>query len=96
MLQTGMRAPMGLKLRAPDLETLDRMARIDLNAFPDDPDHEGDVVVGSTLKNQLSGERLRDANRLVLSRGPDGLWRFNQDTVAEIEAYYTLIEIPAE
>ena len=26
MLQTGMRAPMGLKLRAPDLETLDRMA----------------------------------------------------------------------
>ncbi len=28
MLQTGMRAPMGLKLRAPDLETLDRMAVI--------------------------------------------------------------------
>jgi len=26
MLQTGMRAPMGIKLRAPDLETLDRMA----------------------------------------------------------------------
>jgi Cu(I)/Ag(I) efflux system membrane protein CusA/SilA len=26
MLQTGMRAPMGLKLRAPDLETLDRLA----------------------------------------------------------------------
>jgi len=26
MLQTGMRAPMGVKLRAPDLETLDRMA----------------------------------------------------------------------
>ncbi|MGD9387258.1 MAG: efflux RND transporter permease subunit [Gammaproteobacteria bacterium] len=26
MLQSGMRAPMGLKLRAPDLETLDRMA----------------------------------------------------------------------
>jgi copper/silver efflux system protein len=26
MLQTGMRAPMGLKLRAPDLETLDRIA----------------------------------------------------------------------
>jgi copper/silver efflux system protein len=26
MLQTGMRAPMGLKLRAPDLDTLDRMA----------------------------------------------------------------------
>ncbi len=26
MLQTGMRAPMGLKIRAPDLETLDRMA----------------------------------------------------------------------
>ena len=26
MLQTGMRAPMGIKLRAPDLDTLDRMA----------------------------------------------------------------------
>ncbi len=26
MLQTGMRAPMGIKLRAPDLETLDRMS----------------------------------------------------------------------
>jgi copper/silver efflux system protein len=26
MLQTGMRAPMGVKVRAPDLETLDRMA----------------------------------------------------------------------
>ncbi len=26
MLQTGMRAPMGVKIRAPDLETLDRMA----------------------------------------------------------------------
>ncbi len=28
MLQTGMRAPMGMKLRAPDLETLDRMALV--------------------------------------------------------------------
>jgi MscS family membrane protein len=66
--------------------TLDRMARINLRSFPDNPDHDGDFVVGSTLRNELEGDDLRDANRIVLSRGPDGLWRFNEETVTVIEA----------
>jgi MscS family membrane protein len=67
-------------------ETLDRMARINPDLFSDDPDHDGDFIVGSTLQSELEGKDLRDANRIVLSRGPDDLWRFNQQTVAELEA----------
>jgi MscS family membrane protein len=67
-------------------ETLDRMGRIDLGSFPDNPHHDGEFIVGSTFRGKLAGERLRDANGIVLSRGPNGLWRFNRDTVALIEA----------
>jgi len=66
-------------------QTLDRMARIDLEAFPDDPDYEGDFSVGSTLEDDLSGGDLRDAKAIVLSRGADGLWRFSPQTVALLD-----------
>jgi MscS family membrane protein len=69
-------------------ETLDRMARIDVELFPDDPQRDKPFVVGSTLTDALSGADLDDANRIVIARGGDGLWRFNQETVGRIKGLY--------
>lgn len=69
-------------------ETLDRMARIDVESFADDPGRGSPFVVGSTLTDVLGGADLEDANKIVIARSRDGLWRFSQETVAQINDLY--------
>jgi MscS family membrane protein len=69
-------------------ETLDRMARIDVELFPDDAERGEPFVVGSTLTDVLGGADLNDANSIVIARSDDGLWRFSQETVGRIGDLY--------
>ena len=48
----------------------------------------GPLPVGPALSGRLRGDDLADANRIVLVRGEDGLWRFGSETVRGIEQLY--------
>jgi len=69
-------------------ETLNRMAQIDPSAVPDDRDAEEPFVVGSILADKLQGSDAADANLIVISRDNNGLWRFANSTVTEIDRLY--------
>ena len=64
--------------------TLDRMERIDLKSLPDDGSSEMPFAL-SEVMTDLKGADLADAQKIVIARTPDGLWKFTPATVDEIE-----------
>ena len=68
-------------------QIIDRMGWVDLASMPTEADWSTPYSLGDNMPG-LVDEDLRDANRIVLARGPDGLWRFSPDTVAAIDALY--------
>lgn len=68
---------------------LDRMFTIDYSEIPDDPAMSEPFSLGEVGNLRgLVGQRLEDAATIILVRKPDGLWRFSQETVGEIESLW--------
>ncbi len=62
---------------------LDKIALIQLEKIPDQEDYQQPHPVFTG--HEIDGDARADAGLIVLSRSPDGLWRFSPDTVAAIE-----------
>lgn len=69
-------------------EIIDRMRRVDYERIPDDADAESPYQLGHFLGEELLGRDKKDAAKIYLERGNDGLWRFSSTTVAAIEALW--------